>query len=141
MQNLATYWQTENGEVYSFQGYEPSGTGWNQISKKEYETKRRAYCKDQLQSMLPQGSTVYCILRSVSSSGMQRQISLYCIHDGELRNIDGYVSDLLGRKIGKKDGIICNGCGMDMGFDLVYNLSFALFDGDRAGYNLRHSWL
>jgi hypothetical protein len=40
--------------------------------------------------------------------------------------------------MGKQDGIIRNGCGMDMGADLVMNLSYALF-GD--SYALRQEWL
>lgn len=38
----------------------------------------------------------------------------------------------LGDRIGAHDGIVCGGCGMDMGFDLVYRLSRTLFQ-DRFG--------
>lgn len=37
------------------------------------------------------------------------------------------VSKLLGYRMGKRDGLIVGGCGMDMGFEVVYNLSAALF--------------
>ena len=43
-----------------------------------------------------------------------------------------------------KDGLVVKGCGMDMGFHVVYTLSSLLFrdtaKGD-AGYCLNHAWL
>ena len=38
---------------------------------------RAEYCKAELRQLLVPGAKVYCILRSVSSSGMSRAISLY----------------------------------------------------------------
>lgn len=90
-------------------------------SAKEIE---RETAKKELLEILKPGDTVYCVLRHVSRSGMQREISLMV--DG-MRNIDWYVSRLLGMRRGSWDGLVVTGCGMDMGFHLVYNLSRVLF--------------
>lgn len=47
---------------------------------------------ERLREILKPGDTVYCILRHVSRSGMQRRISLYTLHDGEPRWLDGYAA-------------------------------------------------
>lgn len=110
---------------------------------------------EQLRKWFPKGSTVYTILRHVSRSGMQRQISVVCLTQSdndpsrpkEDRNgiVDLHpnwsVSQVLGYRLNKggaHDAIVVNGCGMDMGFEIAYNLSHALY-GD--GYALKHRWL
>ena len=62
------------------------------------------------------GETVYTILKHRSNSGMLRYIDAFVI-----RNEIGYKwnSDKSGFKVG--------GCGMDMGFSLVFNISRVLF--------------
>lgn len=88
---------------------------------------------------------IYTILRSVSSSGMSRDISLVYIKNGDPYFITYSASCALGDRLVSRNGsdaIRVNGCGMDMGFHLVYNLSSVLFKGEeRAGYKLSHRWL
>jgi hypothetical protein len=91
--------------------------------------------------------TVYTILRHVSSSGMSRDISLKTLdHDGTLRDITYLACIAMGDKPKDKNGsrvVRVNGCGMDMGFHVVYNLSYSLYRDvglDRAGYVLHHEW-
>jgi len=100
------------------------------------------------------GDTVYTVLRHVSKSGMIRDISLYIIRDNEPLNITWHVADRLKMNV-KNNGIRIKGCGMDMGFHLVYGLGSALWpDGtDRphgirngvpdseGGYALKQRWL
>lgn len=81
----------------------------------------------ELREMLPPGTEIRTILRHVSRSGMQRQISLHVLRDGELRNITGMVGTVLGYKWGDYDGLKVSGAGMDMGFHVVYNLSRTLY--------------
>ena len=89
---------------------------------------------------------VYTLLRHVSKSGMSRDITLKVVDkDGTLRDIT-YLSALaIGEKPRDLHGwrvIRVGGCGMDMGFHLVYSLSHALYEGrDRAGYVIRHEWV
>ena len=102
-----------------------------------------------------EGEKIYCTLRSVSASGMSRRISLHTIHKGELIPLDYTASILTGRTLSDKGGIVCNGCGMDMGFDLVYSLGYSIWPkgtpkahGTRngqpdkdGGYALKHVWI
>jgi len=89
--------------------------------------------------------TVYTILRRVSASGMTRHISLKIAQGGEIYDITYNAALALGEKLHDVNGfntIKVNGAGMDMGFNLVYNLSSVLFHGqDRAGYKIAQRWL
>lgn len=103
---------------------------------------------DQLRKMIQPGDTVYTVLRYVSRSGMQRGIDLYIIgEDRRPRWITAYVGKALDRPQSRKDwqeqrGLSICGCGMDMGFSLVYDLGRALYhNGNAAGYSLKHEWL
>jgi hypothetical protein len=40
--------------------------------------------------------------------------------------------------MGKRDGVIVRGCGMDMGFALIARVAVGLHDEQRA---LKHEWL
>lgn len=91
--------------------------------------------------------TVHTILRHVSASGMTRDISLVYVKDGQLYNVTYSAALALGWPLSERSGyraIRVGGCGMDMGFHLVYTLSSVLFrnstDSD-AGYTLKQEWL
>jgi len=135
----------------------------------------RAEAVTKLREWIKPGDTVYTILRHVSRSGMRREIGVVLLKDDHDRGNATHqgIADLhpnylvakaLGDRIGKNDGIITDGCGMDMGFHLVYNLSRTMFPdgfdciGDHCpsndhsnrennahhsdgGYALRHRWL
>lgn len=121
-----------------------------------------------LQKYLKPGDTVHTVLRHVSRSGMSRRIDIYKIEDGEPIYLTASVADLLGLRCKTHDnGLTVGGCGMDMGFHVVYELSFALYhknfwctgencpsndhsNGDRnhnshlhndGGYALRQRWI
>ena len=80
-----------------------------------------------LRELLKPGDTVNTILRHKSRSGMSRSISLIAMASGPLE-LDYWASRVLGDSIDQKHGGICiRGCGMDMGFALVYDLSRRLF--------------
>jgi hypothetical protein len=63
--------------------------------------------------------TIYTVLRHVSSSGMQREISVKMIDAGRVIHLDYLVGEALGMKSGNHNGLKVRGCGMDMGFHLV----------------------
>lgn len=88
-----------------------------------------AYAKSRLLDVLSPGDTVYCILRHVSRSGMSRTISLYAKTDSGMQWLDGFAVKLnVGSGFDKKrGGLKVGGCGMDMGFALVYELNYRLF--------------
>lgn len=85
-----------------------------------------------LRSLVQPGQTVYTVLRHVSKSGMSREISpLVMTSDGPL-DLTQYTATALGLKHGKRDGVVMGGCGMDLGFHLVYLLSRRLYGGGYA---------
>jgi hypothetical protein len=114
-----------------------------------------------LSESLKPGDTVYCILRHVSQSGMTRVIDLVTIEGDNVYHIGYNAARALGLKYDRdKQGVRISGCGMDMGFALVYDLSYRLFpngfdlapgqygrNGDTSGhdndggYALNHRWL
>ncbi len=105
-----------------------------------------------LREWLQPGDTVYTILRHVSRSGMQREIGIlipllggtaiesvppggkptdYVRKDSigvDFRHLTYAVAEAIGLRTNKVgDGVIIGGCGMDMGFEIVYTLGRALW--------------
>jgi hypothetical protein len=114
------------------------------------QIKERDEARETLRGMLKIGDTVYTRLNHVSKSGMYRIIELLIIRDNRPQNITYLSARAMGEKTTnhpKPFGIPVGGCGMDMGFSLVYNLGHALFgkpgkmDGNDPGYELHQKWL
>lgn len=104
--------------------------------------------KAELLKRVNPGATVYTILRHVSRSGMRREIDCFVMDKkgGRPLYLSGYISQLLeySRKKSGSWALIVDGCGMDMGFSVVYNLSCALFGkagSCRGKQALRQEWL
>ena len=100
----------------------------SKISKSEREE-----ALARLREWVKPGDTIYTTLESVSRSGMSRVIRLIKFENNEPSYLS-YNAYLAGVGSGfdrKRDGIKVGGCGMDMGFALVHELSYVLF---RAGY-------
>lgn len=123
----------------------------------------------QLRSMLKPGQTVYTVLRHVSSSGMTRHIRVL-VPVVELRHPNGTayvgkrvpvirdITSLVARatdtRLSNDHSLVVGGCGMDMGFHVVYNLGRSLWPkgtrkphGSRngspdtdGGYALKQEW-
>jgi hypothetical protein len=122
------------------------------LSKKEQKQADFDYAKNYLLNhYLTEGSTVYTVLRSVSSSGMSRTISLKVVKGSHISDITYYASVVLGYKLVEVNGsraLRVGGCGMDMGFHVVYSLARVLFrdkyegqpDAVDAGYSLQQAW-
>lgn len=88
--------------------------------------------REKLRKWLKPGDTVYVILRHVAKSGMSRDIGVVLLHPDGSRMVDLHPNYLVAKAIGAPlnkagDGVKMGGCGMDMGFELVYNLAFSLF--------------
>jgi len=82
-----------------------------------------------LKEWLKPGDTVHCILRHVSKSGMFRVIDLLKVNDPQnILGIGWNVAKALDMKYDRdREGIKVSGCGMDMGFSVVYDLSRTLY--------------
>ena len=116
-------------------------------------TKEQA--SEQLLKMLKPNDIIWCVLRKVASTGMSRQIDFYVIQNNEPFWLTGRIARLLGWRQAKNDALIVSGCGMDMGFHVVYELGQTLWpkgtdkphghrngEPDSAGgYALKHRWL
>lgn len=123
-----TYVQDQTGLVFSTQSPEhhPNTT---KLSAAKGRAAVAEQDKQQLLKLLKPGDTICCVLRHVSSSGMSRRIDFYVTKNNELVYLSGYIGSLLGYRRGAKDGLVVSGCGMDMGFEVVYNLGRALWPG------------
>lgn len=127
-----------------------------QLTKKAGKAAMIEQSKTQLLKWLKPGDTVFTILRHVSRSGMCRHIAILVqTPEGHMQEISSYVADLLDHRRAKDGSLIVGGCGMDMGFSIVYNLGYSLWpkgtsephskrngepDSD-GGYALKHKWL
>jgi len=102
-------------------------------TKKELAERQEAI--EELRAMLKPGQTIYTVLRHVSKSGMSRDISLHIGAGSDVQTITWLAARALGwqlKEVHGSNAIRCPGCGMDMGFHLVYSLSRVLFpDGFR----------
>jgi len=88
---------------------------------------------------LKKDETVFTTTLHVSKSGMTRHIKFFVIRDNSPLYLTNTIIEKLGYKPNKHwDSIVVRGCGMDMGYHVVHNLSHALFG---EGYNLKHRWL
>ena len=116
----------ENGELH--EGVGRSGGAAPELSEKE----KKAV---ELRELLKPGDTVFTKLNHVSRSGMTRIIEVMVFRDSAPVNITYDVSQVLDYKVSnsKHWGLKVGGCGMDMGFSVVYNLSSALYRG--IGYD------
>lgn len=95
------------------------------MTKQEKESTEIA--RTALLEILTPGQKVYTVLRHVSRSGMRRRIDVYAIKNNERIYLSGYMRNLGIARIGKEQGLIVDGCGMDMGFELVYRLGHKLW--------------
>ena len=111
------------------------------IALHESEKQRLLKEKKEFKQLLEQhDNTIYIELVSVSRSGLQRHVTCHLIDDSNNTiNITDQVAAYSDMVLNDR-GIRLNGVGMDMGFHLVYTLSRQLFEGEDAGYQLRHRW-
>jgi len=76
---------------------------------------------------------------------MNRSISFYTIRKNQPLKLDYHIARILDYKHDKNNGgLKINGCGMDMGFHVVYSLSNVIFKKNKKreqGYNLKQQWL
>jgi hypothetical protein len=110
----------------------------------------------QLRKIIKPNDVINCFLRHVASSGMSRRISFFVIKNNKLIGLDWYIEKVLGYKRSYNNlGLVVGGCGMDMGFAVVYALGLSLWpkgtkkphgirNGEpdsHGGYALKHSWV
>jgi len=138
--------ETDSPEIW------PEG---QKLTQAEGKRLLREQAISELKKLIKPGDTVHTILRHVSRSGMSRNIDLVISVDGDVRCISGIAALAINHKRAKDGSIVAGGCGMDMGFSLVYNLGYALWPhgtdephGTRngeadysGGYALKQRWI
>ena len=113
------------------------------LTKKQLKEIRIQEVKQELKYLLEKSNyEVFTELLHVSQSGMMRSIKVYT---KDLTDITDLVAEVQGYTFHKTGGLKATGCGMDMGFSVVYNLSVKLYcengyEHDLA-YKLNHKWL
>lgn len=94
----------------------------------KYSKQEQTEAIERLREWLAPGDKVHCILRHVSSSGMARVIQFVKMVDGNPRYLGRSIAIALGMSYDmKREGIKVEGCGMDMGFQVVYHAGRVLF--------------
>lgn len=132
------YMQYPDGQVIATNN--PSTFSGAVVLKRGGKAAHQAWAARQLREILPPGSTVYTCLRHRSASGMSRRISVHAVQVSDdprriqpayMRDITGLVAVAGGFRLSKDgDSLQVGGCGMDMGFHVVYALSSALYRGN-----------
>lgn len=125
------------------------------MAKSKAAQEYRKQSIQQLLDILKPGDVVLTNVNHVSQSGMSRDISCYVVRDNEVRDISWLVASAIDYPLAKNKGIRVGGCGMDMGFHVVYSLGRALWPEGTAephgtrngnpdtcgGYALKQRWL
>jgi|TARA_A100000172_G_scaffold67001_1_gene46695 hypothetical protein len=92
---------------------------------------------DTLKKYIKRGDTIYTTVTHVTRTGMTRDIKVRQIKRNRPLNWTYHVANALEYKQ-KNNGVRIGGCGMDMGFALVYNLATVLY---KDGNALKQEWL
>lgn len=81
-----------------------------------------------LRKMLKPGDKVYTVLRHRAASGMTRWLDVFIMEGNEPRRITWTVGKALGYTYDRKyEALRVTGCGMDLGYDVVYGIGWALW--------------
>ena len=117
------------------------------LSKKAQAEQEKESARGSLLNILAKQwkPTLYTSLKHVSSSGMSRDMKVLAVVDGEIVDVTYYVGKLGIGTIKERNGqrvIRVGGCGMDMGFHVVYSVSAVLYGyEERGAYTIRHEWI
>lgn len=96
------------------------------LSKKAGKAALQEEARKGLLECLKPGDTIHMVLRHVSASGMSRRIDFYKMYRNEPMRLTVSIARLLDYPVSDK-GLMVNGCGMDMGFSVVYNVGRTLW--------------
>ena len=99
------------------------------MTTRRYTKEETTEAIGRLLSELTPGRTVYTKITHVSRSGMSRSIECYLAQGRDnLTDITWSIARATNARLDPRHGgIIMGGCGMDMGFALVYNLGRTLY--------------
>jgi hypothetical protein len=122
----------------------------------KYSKEEKKESLERLKQLIKKGDVLHTTVRHISKSGMMRYITTRHLQQNNhpdtpisISNYDYHIARVLDLpEAPNYQGVKVGGCGMDMGFHLVYSLSRSLFkdepkgEGDRDhGYWIRQEWL
>jgi hypothetical protein len=115
----------------------------------KYTEEVKEECKKSLQKLgVKKESEIYSYVRSVTPSGMSRQIKFFLpiVRDGKLEIVDitAQIAKINDSRFNSKNStIVAQGCGMDMCFNEVYNLAYNIFhsEAEKTGKGDAGYWL
>jgi len=88
----------------------------------KYSKREQQEAKNRLAQWVKPGDTIYTILRHRSASGMSRVVDLKKIEGSEVSSLAYNVAIALGWSYDRdREGLKVGGCGMDVGFEAIYN--------------------
>lgn len=97
--------------------------------------KEQEEARAELRKILNPGDTVYTVLRHRSASGMSRVIDFFVFRKNEPLRLTWSIGKAADYSYNRKyEGLAVGGCGMDMGFSVVYNLGRALWPNGDGKY-------
>lgn len=128
------------------------------------KTKSEDYLNSEkyLKKLFARDQRIYTSIKRVAPSGMSRHISVYVARKNQIIDITWHVGHITGYSRNRDTGgLVVGGCGMDMGFHLIYSLSRCLYpkgyklpksqkwgrNGDTSGYDkdggykLKQQWI
>ena len=125
-----------------FEGLDIKGTNKMGMTKKEKLAHNKKSMVQYLNLENNEQKEIYAIIRHVAKSGELRYISFKCnrhyksMNETYLEDITHSIGEILGLSYSEKHRALkVRGCGMDMAFHTIYNLSAELYDED--GYKLK----
>ena len=102
------------------------------MNKKQLESKESI---ETLKEYLKKDMTIHSIIRSVSNTGLTRNISFKITDKDNILDLSYHIAKALQYPFNdKKHAVKVSGCGMDMAFHVVHNLSHVLYG---TGYKLK----
>lgn len=117
------------------------------LSKREQVKQEQESAKEYLRSIFDaQGRPVaYTSLKWVSPNGMSRDMKVLVVVNNQILDITWYIAKLDIGTLKERTGqrvIRVGGCGMDMGFHVVYTLSAVLYGyQERGAYKINQEWI
>ena len=98
------------------------------LTKKAQAEAERDEAIAELRKYMKPGATVYTKMKHCARSGMMRVIDVFVIRNNEPLRLTWSACIAVGIKYNRKhEGAEMGGCGMDMGFALVYEIGATLY--------------
>jgi hypothetical protein len=133
----------EDADKTALNGFIVVGFGYDEENKHFYEYREKTTEENTLKFLELCNKQVFCVLKGLSRSGMSRKIDFFGFYpnkNGRIEKIyfNNFINELCGYKQDNNGHLKVNGCGMDMGFSVVANLSEKIYKDYKV---LESNWL